>query len=701
MWASPKPVVHTQSRAFGTDSTSTDLTSQYQLSDKGFQNSRAFGSDSTSTDLQESGYDYLVGSTTVEINIEFNEPIFLTDTVASLSPDHDEPAFLLDELTTEINTYFDELLFLTDSETAEALTPEPTFLLDELETELNIYFDEFLFLSETAAPYQDDTLDFTVVLQVLQNETKDSTTVIKVTEEIDASDTTVLNIYPNNLVAVTNASSVNNIFNPVVILNGQYVINPQSQVITDASLANCYVQYDCNAITGGLSNVLNWSVNINNEGGSFSVTTITQIASRGDTISVFGLTGFVTSDGEDVSNSSYGYTINGILGTPTLHKQLAFTLGGNVNYIDLIPNQYLVTPDLSAWQTCSDAARAIADVCDIEILWAVNDAPLDDLFNETSSGMTGLQALSSIASRVGANLRWNGGTSYIVAYPDTTFGLFTILDCCLIEGLNYQNIYDLETGAGLGNLNAGSLGPGSAGVVLFPQLRNFNSGTKDLGDGLINPDLNPSVHQFDKIRIRVQDEDPVITYDLPFNYQDVYIQILTKTNGIGRYVTTDPSEWFLLNTPGAVGYSNVGSNLIPQIFVSPNLFPAEGTNIEVDNGNFVMTLAATLRTLGGAYDTERNKRDSDIMNLLRQTQESFRFIRTYAGTINGIFFGALPLTGLAAEASVTATVLGETRTTEVTGIIESVSFSSPGVLSISVAQYVRMNFLQELKTFHN
>ena len=701
MWASPKPVVHTQSRAFGSNSTSTDLNSQYELSDKGFQNSRAFGSNSTSTDLQESGYDYVLGNTTVEINIEFDEPIFLTDEVASLSPDHDEPAFLLDELTTEINTYFDELLFFTDSEEARNEVPEVAFLLDELTTELNIYFDEFLFLSDVAAPYQDDTLDFTVILQVLQNQTQDDTVVIEVTEEIDASDTTVLNIYPNNLVAVTNASSINNIFNPVVILNGQYVINPQSQVITDASLANCYVQYDCNAITGGLSNVLNWSVNINNEGGSFSVTTITQIAVRGDTISIFGLTGFVTSDGEDVSNSSYGYTINGILGTPTLHKQLAFTLGGNVNYIDLIPNQYLVTPDVGAWQTCSDAARAIADACDIEILWAVNDAPLDDLFNESSSGMTGLQALSSIAGRVGANLRWNGGTSYIIAYPDTTFGLFTVPDCCLIEGLNYQNIYDLETGAGLGNLNAGSLGPGSAGVVLFPQLRNFNSGEKDLPDGLINPDNNPAVHQFDKIRIRVRDEDPFIVYDVPFNYDNVYIQILTKTSGIGQYVTTDPSEWTVLNTPGVLGYSDVGGNLIPQLFVGPNLFPAEGTNTDVDNGNFVMTIAATLRTLGGAYENERNKRESDIMNLLRQTQESFRFIRTYAGTINCIFFGALPLTGLGAEASVTATVLGQTRTTPVTGIIESVSFSSPGVLSISVAQYIRMDFLKELRNFHN
>lgn len=701
MWASPKPIVHTQSRAFGTTSTSTDLTSQYIASDKGYQNSRAFGTTSTSTGLQDSGYDYILGDTITEIDVELAELLFFTDDVASLSPDHDEPAFLLDELMTELDIYLTELLFLTDSLSAETLTPEPAFLLDELMTEINIYFDEFLFMADTAAPYIDDTLDFTVVLSILENETLDTTTVLQIQEEIDASDTTVLNIYPDNLVAVTNASSINNIFNPVVILNGNYVINPQSQVIAGADLAGCYVQYDCNAISGGLSNVLNWSVNINNEGGSFSVTTIAPIAVRGENISIFGLTGFVTSDGEDVSNSSYGYTISGILGTTRMHKQLAFTLGGNVNYINLIPNQYLVTPDIGLWQTCSDAARAIADVCDIEILWAVNDAPLDDMFNESSSGMTGLQALSSIAGRVGATLRWNGGTSYIIAYPDISFGLFTIPDCCLIEGLNYQNIYDLETGAGLGNLNAGSLGPGSAGVVLFPQLKNFNSGEKDLGDNLINPDLNPAVHQFDKIRIRVQDEDPVIVYDLPFNYQDVYIQILTKTSGIGRFVTTDPTEWFPLTLAGSVGYSDVGGNLIPQIFVGPNLFPAEGENTDIDNGNFVMTLAATLRTLGGAYDDEKNKRDSDIMNLLRQTQESFRFIRTYAGTINCIFFGALPLTGLAAQASVTATVLGNTRVTPVTGIIESVSFSSPGVLSISVSQYIRMDFLQELKNFHN
>lgn len=693
----PNPVVHNNLRTFGADSTSTNLLSDYLTSARGFTNLRTLGADSTSTDLQQSGFDYLIGSSVTSIEVDFNEPIFITDLLQVSNPGGIDPAFITDILMTEIDIYFNELLFITDSLSSEKAVPETAFILDELTTQIDIYFNEFLFLSDIAAPFIEDIDTGTVVIEVFSSDTVTGTTVIEVTEDIIGLDTVNINIYEDNLVPVVNASSILNIFNPVVIINGQYVINPQSQIITDASLARCLVQYDCNAITGGLSNVLNWSLTINNEGGNFSVTTITPIGVRGETIEIFGLSGFITNDGEDVSNSSYGYTIEGIFGSPTLHKQLAFTLYGNTNYIDLIPNQYLVTPEVSKWQTCADACRAIADISGVQILWAANDAPLDDLFNETSSGMTALQALSSLATRVGANLRWNGGLFYTIAYPDISFGSFIVPDCCLIESLNFRNIYDLETGAGLGNLNAGSLGPGSAGVVLFPQLKQFVAGIKNLNDNLLNTSNNPSVHQFDKITKKLESDDPPIVYDLPANYQDVYVQILTKTSGIGKYVTTDQKEFFLLTDQGRIGYNDVGGLLIPQVVLDSSFFPIG--NDDIDSNHFVCTVAATLRDLSGAYQSNVNKHNDDLMNLLRQTQESFRFIRNYSGTINCIFFGALPLTGMSGTGSISATINGITRTTTVNGIIESVSFNSPGVLSVSVAKYTRMDFLQQWKNF--
>lgn len=101
--------------------------------------------------------------------------------------------------------------------------------------------------------------------------------------------------------------------------------------------------------------------------------------------------------------------------------------------------------------------------------------------------------------------------------------------------------------------------------------------------------------------------DPPKVYDLPYDYDEVYLQILvpegkdlTGANGLGaqNFVTDNPSRAFKFkDTAIAKSYlfhTQKGDSFVPQLKIDHNLFP---DNESVNEGNFVLTVYCSRKEL--------------------------------------------------------------------------------------------------------
>lgn len=434
------------------------------------------------------------------------------------------------------------------------------------------------------------------------------------------------------------------------------------------------------------SNVLDFSFNLGTEGGQFSVLSDASLGGLGAAVEIFGLGGTITRSGKKSSNNAYGFLTKGIFGSDKLNKEFNIINYGNQHYIQYVGTQILyplnVQPDQQ--MTVSDMVRNILIASGAHGGFYVVDAPYTDVLSQ--SGQTGLEALASLAAQVGGQLRWSGGDNYNIVYPNHTAGTFTIPDSRLLtaEGTEFEQILDL------------GLGVTGTGVLQIPKANIYPSENEVLPDTPIE-----IIEKKYSITKKLTENDPPELFDLPVDTFSIKLQILVTPenfseviSGVHLGVTTDPNTWADLGglsiTNPYVEMGTFWNSHNPKGKVDHTLFPDIPA---VNNGHFTLSIGITrASSLADAFLAQQEDATNKQKDLINRMLANLRFIKTYEGTINCFFFGSIPLPGMWASAT---NICGET----VSGIIESVSFNHPGILTIQVAQYLRVNFLDAKDNF--
>lgn len=686
-----------------------------------------------------------------------------------------ESVIAQDSVKYTADKYFTESLVLNELACAFKgdLEKDSTVIQDSMKQIVTLKFTESLIaqdgLTITSTSTSTNMDDYwTVGINVGQVETGFWTTVEQV-ELAFQDDTYTINmpVLQNTLVAVTNATSLSNPFQPTLMVNGTVIYqnpaNPAPTLATGATGTSVFFRYSNAGVTGlNLCDLYNFGFSLDYSGGNFSVTSKNPVGGSyytvipinsfdpnaplltpvivdygnnfpgmlgqqfffpqydakyagsyfgpsfvpnnlGQNLQFFGLNGSITSSGRIKSNSAYGFTAGGIFGNILMHRQFALLAYNFKEFAGLFMGNAptIVPPTPQNQLTCSVAAQAIINTVnqysiqqglgEISLVWAVQDAPYFDTVAQ--AGDTAIQAISSLAAHCGGTLRWDGNNTYVVAYPDVAYGEFTVPDCHLIAagGIEEEYLLDLETG------RTGS------GVVAIPTWAQQDLSQKNLPSDAAAKGNTPTVNQIAKITKVLTSNDADLVYDLPQDFDTVYIQFLVpvgKSTG-GKapianesWITTDPTQWFVFDTASLSGgagqltefvfYTNIGGRLIPQVRVDSLCFPVG--NDSIDNGHFVLSLACTRHDLSGAFTQSQNDLNDYKRALAAYNVKNYQFVKTYTGTINCMFFGSIPLPGMIGSATVDDLT--------VSGVIESVSFQYPGFLTIQVARYLRLDMLK-------
>lgn len=604
---------------------------------------------------------------------------------------------------------FDEGILVTDSVTALV---DGNFIdtADTLSINYQITFDEGIGVGDALLSSSGSTITpFDTVLSTLikvgKFDSKDLSTKFGVKEYVNAIQTVNVNVQEDYLLSTTNVSSPSNIFEPTIILNGSYLVqNPSTDPGGDISKTSLYINVKNAGLTAiSACDLEGYNFTLDYNGGNFSIVATQPMGVLGDIVDIYGFKGSITVNGLSLSNNQAGYTYKGIFGTPKLNRFFQYLMSANTTMLPLLTNPAFYQTQPNNWQSASSIARGIANLAGIDLQWLVFDVPVSDFRLEDN--MTALDALSSMASRAGAQLRWNGNNKYIICYPDQFFGYWTPPSCSLIatDGLSNENYLDMTTG--LYGINPSTLTAWS---------NNFQAGEKTLPDAPNKDAVAPQLQQIAKVKTKLTSDDPSLVYDLPNDYDKVYIQILVNESGnvggtnlvdpLQNYCTRDPKQWFefLVSAPVSVANayvftSNIGGAFVPQCRVDYKLFPSP--NSSIDNNNFVLSIACTRKNLTPTAPV--NEAQQKIAQGM--AQDYFRFNKVYSGTFSVVFFGSIPVPGMWASATVPNVrvripnnsggydirVIGDVT---VEGIIESVNFNFPGFITVQVAQYKRLRY---------
>lgn len=723
--------VHNELQNVGSNATHNSLYNQYQLADKAFQELANVGSSLSHTNLQLPGYEYI-------LNFPLREE--MTDTAA-----------VADALAVALKTYLSDTAAVADALAVKQVIPnsEPVAIADSLTIILKVYIDEVLAIDDILSNGLTNFIDTVAIADQLQLVIKDfmsdtvavqdlmsviekgsstdgsavadslviksripnseptpvgdhiriilrfndnsslqanvnvafnnnSTQQTNIDQYMNDSSSQRITITPDIDIPVTDITDPNNPFYPSIYINGSTIVaNACTQPSNPSELANASVFANISqqgylltgVIQAGYCDIASYNVNLEPGGGTWSFTTVDAVAASGDEVVAFGLGGIATGSGRIISNSMNGYITAGVFGAPDLEKQLQLTANYN-SFGFRLPDQFLQTPPLAQFSTLATAAKAVAEVCGISLTWSAPDAPLTDLFPQ--SGMTAKGAIQSLAGRVGAWFVWTGGTTYAVIAPDVGTGGWSLPACELTLSNQSKTLFYITDP-----------------VIMFP--------VQPVGQGNITspPALNPDdisninkVQKFASVTKKLTSNDPVRYFDVPGSAKHIWIQILTKSETSGQFVTNDPNEWFFYADPTVPsgGAISTRSYKVKQAQVDSNAFPTG--NSDIDAGQFSMNLgySVDVDALTDAYNNAVDDSTTTGSHLVNQSQESFRYVKAGEGSASCIFTGSLPLPGMI-FGSPAGGLPGN-------AIIESVSLSSPGILNISYGCYLRLNFAQ-------
>lgn len=727
-----KPV-HKSLQSVGSTSTHSLLTLTASGS-KAYRNLRTHGIDSTHTSLGISGYQYYEGLTTIvtatasgevvdvtdvgfiNYTVLIDETVLVTDVLFAGTIPSDETVLVTDEGKVGYTVLANETVLVTDQLSASQGQEALVNVTDQNIINYKIFIDEVVRCTdEGTSPFLLLDVTDSVLVQIGQVYSIDDSVTIQVAGKADATDSVTIGIIQEGLSSVTNASGATyaiplhplnilpndpgptplptpgevsiftqtNPWEPSIILDGFVYASSVSTLPPTYGPQSNFVQWLDISLPGGnnSSSIFDFSFSLGFDGGSFSLLTQTSVGNKGDEITIFGLQATITRVGKKSSNGANGIITKGIFGSARMNKEFNIINNGNQYYIQYVGSQVLypfnVQPNqqMSVWDMC----RNIAIASSSHLGFHVVDSPYTDVLGQ--SGQTGLEALGSLASQVGAQLRWSGNNLYTIVYPNFSSGTFTVPSPYLLtaEGTEYETILDL------------GLGVTGTGILQIPKANPFNTDTTPVpGDTAVT-----IIDQQHTIRTAIPAGAPPQKFPLPADTSSAKIQIIVNdTTGTGSatgpgagWITQNDSIWFDLGSPGLsnpyVKLSDSNISYKPYALINSGMFPDIDA---VNNGEFAMNIGIERASLGGNYQDEVDAEANRLKDLINRMLANLRFIKTYEGTINCFFYGVIPLPGMWASAT---NICGET----VEGIIESVSFSAPGILTIQVAQYLRINFL--------
>lgn len=701
---------HGHPLAPGTDWDFTNPIDFESFNAKAFQTLQPPGTDWDFTNPTTSSYQYIFPRTD-----EFAGPFDVTTRVVTISfdefvgvfdPTDSKPAQVLeltgpfDTATRIVTLNIHEFTGPLDSTVGLAPRPDPEFVgpFDQVTKVVRKSFNEFCGNNDQEIFNSLQNLHSSVTVQVKVYEQTDSSSKILVRSLYQADSATQISIGVNGLVGAT-ATGGSNPFDPTVAIGGTTIIGPTAPV--NANTVYISVPNTGISTMASWDNIMRFGLNLDYAGGNFSIATQNSpIGNLGQNITLLGLNATITQGGGTSSDREYssthkGYVASGIFGAPKLNRQINLTLAGDIISAPVILNPTLLFANQNQWLTAKSIATLIGNICGVNVHWMVRDVPVKDFALEP--GMNGLSVLSSMAQRVGATLRWFGNNNYYVAYPNFTIGSFYVANQALIaqSGISSNNILDLETGlSGVGT--TGATMP-SQGIYTVPTNNTTSSNTNGTANvPTVQGGQSPTAGRIANVTKLLTSNDPPLIFDLPLDYDQVYIQILIPAGratgganqiGINNFVTTDPNQIFLFSD---VGFANsyifqtlVGNAYIPQVKVDSRLMPS---NESVRANNFTLSLYCTRKGLNDAFD---DAKQAAADNSLESAYRNPTFVQTYRGTINCFFYGVLPLPGMYGSATVDDFT--------VSGTIENVSLSRPGdILSIQVARYKQINYIQPI-----
>lgn len=733
--------LHKDFRDFSSGSSHSTTYTPYVDDQKAFQDFTSFSSGSSHSSLKDTGYQYYQELLTYVIKV-FEEGMVAHDSspykfigkvfeegVGAFDGIND--GFVSAEILIPIGEEWVTRMIKTFEEgsaSTDAILIRPAFgdnvpIREEWIVRQIKVFEEKSKVLEYSDAYE--LTDITDTIKILISKLEDHTDTIKVqvSSVTDKTDSVAIGVIPQNLAAVSGASgntynvatnpivisytdstptpvptagevtqvTVNNPFEPTVILGGTtYVSNSSTSIPASSISADTYfVQWLDLALPNGQNSctVQDFSFNLGFEGGNFSVLASDSLGTKGSQVDIFGLQGTITRDGEKLGTSAYGYITKGIFGSPKLNKEFNIINYGNQNMIQFIGNQTLYPLGISKDQrpTVWDMARQIAVASGVSLGYYVVDSPYTDTI--TQAGLTGLESLGSLAAQVGAQLRWSGNNSYSIVYPNHYQGRWEVPDESLItaDGPEYENILDL------------GLGVTGTGVLSIPKANVFNTETDTTPTGG-GSSLKP-IRRLYTIRSKIEANDPPLIFELPQNVDEVKYQTIVasgqETSAINGVVTDFDIWQDIGNSPLQGSYHTTMYNngaYVPVAIITNSIHP---DITPINNGNFVTYIGITERDLTPQFEKAQEDERDRLRDLINRMNSNIRYIKTYEGTISCYFFGSIPLPGMWASATVCSN--GVPKTIE--GIVESVSFNHPGILTIGVAQYLRVNFLDSTLGF--
>lgn len=574
------------------------------------------------------------------------------------------------------------------------------FLSDESETQnpITSELSEYFLLSDGASAEIDPNLpvsfEGTLVIHVMDEVSFNASNVIHVEAALEDNFTVDVGVLANDLAPITSASGALNPAEPTLIINGQVLFSNPSTLPSTIPTNGCRTYFPCTGLIGNLSmdQVLSFSINLEDAGGSWDVKSIADMGAFGTQESMYGLSGLVVNKGFEWTSSGSAYTNSGIFGLRSMNREVAFLAYGKPAYTKNLVTKYMNYPQPEFYKTHKDAAYMIAYLAGAEIQWQIPDFPLPNF--QLQGGQTALSALQSLASDCGGTVRWAGGNTYKVMFPDVSLGTWWVPDCCLILSVNRQCHLDL---------NSGYYNPG---VRVLPQLNQFDSTQQNLttdsnGISIINNPLNLGSRYKGQVENKITigklftSDTPETPYDLPMDTAHIFIRVITKDDPSGNYVITESEaqasvdgNWFYLEEPGGshstYTFSDRGEVKL-QFKATSDLFPA--TNGDVQAGNFSLQIGVA-RKQPPYVD---NAAGSSL--LAAQQILKYRFVPTCTGTMTVNFFGSIPMPGMRLVANF--------NNTPITGIIESVSFSGPNTLTVNFVEWSRFEFYQQLSESGN
>lgn len=470
-----------------------------------------------------------------------------------------------------------------------------------------------------------------------------------------------------------------NTFSPVLIVDGVVYFGTPPVGVTDL------IDLDWTQFTAGICEALSYNVSLGFGGGSFEFQTeIDPMLTIGQTLDVAGLKGIVMESMiAIVAGGQHIWITKGIFGSPNMEKQLLLYISGMEAIAGLAPNIYLGQPTVAQWSSIRVAAKAIANALNVDLQWLVQDQPLYEIFGET--GLTIIDALHSLASRVNATVLWNGKFGYVVADLQEGWGGANLrLDCAEIAtgGIQGGKIFNLKRTAVLQPVTAAQVNAvdwnehplaaprGPSVTQLYSSPQAVKAGVKQYlelpSDYKRNIGLVTSASAIAGGKIRV------IPNDIPSGVSSPFIPPLTADPAQGTIY--DPGVWFDATLP-IITDRHSGKDLLD---LSALPFPSGGDN---------------KCSISVGFERDFNQLEElqkELVRLkleqakLRQAAENSKlaYFKIGASQVNVLFQGYIPLPGRKVDLVFDGV--------PIKGIIESTNIQN-GIMSLAIGDHVHVN----------